>query len=97
MLNATAMITPEPVSIIGPDGMGFFPGANSVMLHAAGSPKPWKKRMLWRTLTLGRRPTMADREYYVHTQHPIRLFSKPALFCRKLDLRLGCALGRYIG
>jgi hypothetical protein len=97
MLNATAMTSVEPISVIGPDAMGFFPGANSLMLHAAGSPKPWRKRMLWRTLTLGRRPTMADREFYVHTQHPIRLFSKPAFFFRKLDLRLGCAIGRYLG
>ena len=97
MLNATAMSAEEPISVIGPDGMGFFTGANSVMLHAAGSPKPWQKRMFWRTLALGRRPTMADREYYANVQRPIRLFSPASLALRRFDLLLGCALGRYLG
>ena len=97
MLNAAAMMTEEPLSVIGPDGMGFSPGADSVMLHAAGGPKPWQKKMLWRTLKTGRRPTMADREFYLRSQHPIRLFSGAEAFWRKLDLRLGCAVGRYFG
>lgn len=45
LLNLTAMCSPCPLSEFGPDGMGFT-GGSWLMVHATGSPKPWKVNFL---------------------------------------------------
>jgi len=50
-----------------------------------------QKKMLWRTLKTGRRPTMADGILFPFTA-PHRLFSGAEAFWRKLDLGSAAAV-----
>jgi len=94
-LNLMAMITPHPLSTIGPEGMDFLPGGFT-MSHAVGKPKPWQKHMIYEALS-GKAPTSADKGYWQHTQSPIQLYSKQKFFWQQVDLRCGSAIGRFIG
>ncbi len=93
-LNLMAMITPHPLSTIGPEGMDFVAGGFT-MSHAVGSPKPWRKQMIYGALR-GKAPTLADKGYWQHTQSPIQLYSQQTLLWKQVDLRCGAAIGRFI-
>ncbi len=88
------MLTSNPLSTIGPEGMDFGkPGPT--MSHAAGTMKPWRKPMIRNALG-GGPPTLADKLYWQHTQAPIQLYARSNLFLKKLDLLGGAAIGRFI-
>jgi len=91
-LNMALMFTDSPLSMLGPEGMDFFPGGFA-MSHATGTPKPWRKKMLWSALS-GLRPTPADKAYWTYTQAPIQLFSERYARIKRLDISLGAAVGR---
>lgn len=93
-LNLMAMITPHPLSTLGPEGMDFVPGGFT-MSHAVGSPKPWRKHMIYEALK-GKAPTSADKGYWQHTQNPIQLYSQQKLFWKQVNLRFGAAIGRFL-
>lgn len=96
-LNVATMCTDAPISPTGTDGMDFQPGGGGyIMSHAAGSEKPWRKRMLLSALDC-RRPSLADRAFFRHVNGPIKPFSPVQLFFKKVDLFAGSAFGRYFG
>jgi len=69
-LNAALDSLPElSLSILGKQAMGFENG-NTILPHAAGSPKPWEKNYLITALA-GRLPGPADRAYWKHCSGPI--------------------------
>jgi hypothetical protein len=94
MLNAAVMATAVPLSTIGPEGMGFRPGGFT-MLHAVGTPKPWRKRMTAQALK-GCPPGLADKGYWQHTKSPIRLYSDATRMLKLLDLKCAAAIGRVL-
>ena len=94
LLNLAAMITPDPLSTIGPEGMAFVPGGFT-MAHAVGRPKPWRKKML-REAVRGKATTAADKEYLLNVREPIRLYTEQELVRRSFDARCGAALGRVM-
>ena len=53
------MTAPEPVSIMGSEGMDFRPGGWT-MSHALGMEKPWQKKFI-RAAFGGRPPSFANR------------------------------------
>lgn len=93
-LNIAFLSTAAPVSVIGREGMDFARGGYTLS-HATGSPKPWRKRMLLSALQ-GRGPRSADRAFWKHVEHPIRLYPAPRVRLARLDLALGAAVGRII-
>lgn len=97
-LNATLMLTSDSLSTIGSEGMDLGIGmqGGSTMSHAAGGgSKPWQKQLIRQALG-GSPPRLADKLYWQHTQIPIQLYSQSQLFWKKLDLRCGAAIGRFI-
>lgn len=93
-MNMLAMVTPGPLSTMGPEGMDFRPGG-TVMSHAAGGEKPWRKRFV-RSALGGVPPTLADKGWLTHTRGPIEVLS-PAEFGRKCrEVRLASAIGRLV-
>lgn len=96
-LNVATMTCEEPVSCVGRDGMDFQSGGGGyIMSHATGSLKPWRKKMLWGTLTKATMPNRADKAFLRHADSPIRLFGPLNLGFKKLDLLAGSAIGRYM-
>ncbi len=95
-LNAATMMCREPLSCADLRGMDFKLGGGYIMSHAIGDAKPWRTKMLWRTLLRSERPTRADKAYFRHTTEPIRLYGKWRLGLKKLDLLAASALGRYL-
>lgn len=93
-LNMALMFSDCPTSILGKEGMDFIHGGYT-MSHAVGSSKPWRKRMTLEALK-GRPPSLADKAYRNNTQHPIQLYSPLQLFWKRMDLRCGAAIGRFI-
>ncbi len=92
-LNIMAMVTPHPLSVVGPEGMDFLP-SGFIMSHATGTPKPWRKRML-RSALGGTPPSLADKGYWRNSLSPIRLYSSSDYKAHMIDLRLGAAIGRF--
>lgn len=62
-LNVAAMITKFPISIIGPEAMGFHNGMN-LMVHPIGA-KPWKRNYTM-TFIKGKPPRYADLIFWKH-------------------------------
>ena len=89
-LAIAMMATDVPLSVVGPDGMSFAPGAG-LMTHAIHYPKPWARRYLREALR-GVPPVHAHREYWKHTSAPIPLFTG-ANAARARGLRLATAIG----
>ncbi|GAA6619908.1 hypothetical protein [Scytonema sp. NUACC26] len=94
-LNLALMLTNEPLSAIGPEGMDFIPGGTTMSHATVPSVKPWRKKLIASALN-GDSPTMTDRVYWQHTQTPIPVYSKATLFLKQLDLRGGSAIGRFM-
>lgn len=94
--NLALMIERQPLSTVGPEGMDFVPGGQ-IMSHAAGAGarKPWKKSMAKSALS-GVAPTMADKRYWEYAEWPIRLYPHQYVRLKKLDIKLGAAIGRFI-
>ena len=90
-LNITIMATDIPLSLIGKEGMDFSVGGY-VMSHAAGSAKPWRKRMLVSALR-GISPSLQDKAFWRHVRHPIRLYSASTLLVHRCDMIVGSAIG----
>jgi len=83
-----------PSSLMGKEAMDFIPGGIT-MSHAIGPIKPWKKNMISQALG-GKAPRLADKCYWQNTQTPIQIYSQPWLFWKKIELRCGAAIGRFI-
>lgn len=92
-LNATLEIYQHHISILGLEAMGFKPG-DSLMLHALGSPKPWKANLMGRTLN-GRSPRLVDIGYWENTMLPIQAHSKRLIAFKKISLYVSKMIGRF--
>lgn len=92
VLNLMAMITPHPLSTIGPESMDFVCGGFT-MSHAVGSPKPWCKKMMIEALK-GVPPSAADKGYWQNTQTPIQLYPAHTLALKRFDISCAAAIGR---
>lgn len=93
-LNIAAMEASYPISIIGKESMDFT-SIGSIMSHAAGNTKPWRRNYVQSALC-GAPPSTADKAFWKHTQTPVQLYSKHALFINRLLLAMGSILGRFI-
>ncbi len=94
-LNVALMCSEWPVSLMGKEGMDFIPGGFT-MSHALGTPKPWQKLMIMQALR-GRPPGLADKGFLQHCNYPVRLYSLPRQFLKRIDVKCGAAIGRIIG
>jgi hypothetical protein len=94
-LNVAAMATNFPLVTVGPEGMGFQPGGY-IMSHAIGRIKPWRKKMLASTLFKAMPPSPADKAFFRHVSHPIRLYSSFRFALKLIDLKCAIAIGRYV-
>ena len=94
-LNAAIEAAPAtlPFSILGAEAMGFRPGA-TVLPHALGTPKPWRKRFLREALQ-GRPPTLADKAFWQFATGPVALLPAALVNRRRRALRLASFLGRF--
>lgn len=94
MLNAAAMATDAPLSILGPEGMNFLPP--SLYMSHAVTAKPWRASYL-RNAMRGIRPGPADRHFWRFTQAPIAVLPHAATRRQLLALQLAAAIGRFYG
>ena len=92
MLNATIMATDVPIALLGIEAMGLFPWVGAVMLHALWRDKPWQRNYIIDALR-GFPPDRAHCSYWDFVEGPIRPFSGPKLFRKRLGLKLGRAIG----
>ncbi len=94
-LNAAIEAAPAGLrfSILGAEAMGFRPG-RTVLPHALGTPKPWRKHYIRESLA-GRPPTAADKAFWLHAAGPIAPFPPSLVARRRRALRLAAFLGRF--
>jgi hypothetical protein len=89
------MVTTDPLSTVGPDGMDFIPGG-MIMSHATvPQVKPWRKQLI-RSALQGMPPSLTDKLFWQHTQKPIQVYSPSTLRWKQLTLKVGAAIGRFI-
>ena len=94
MLNAAAMASEVPLSILGPEGMNFMP-LSLYMSHAITA-KPWRASYL-RNAARGIAPGAADRHFWRLMQAPIAVLPPSLVRRRLLFLRIAAAIGRFYG
>jgi hypothetical protein len=94
VLNLALMLTTAPLSTVAPDGMDFtFSG--TIMSHAIGPGKPWRKKLL-RSALQGVPPSRTDKLFWQHTQTPIQVYSPKTLRRKRIILKISAAIGRFI-
>ena len=91
-LNMAAMYTSFPLTTMGPEAMGFIP-SGSTMYHAVGA-KPWRGSLLLRAAR-GVPPSEATKFFFKRVSSPIRVYSKPRYFTRRLACWIAAFIGRF--
>lgn len=96
LLNLAVMVTDNPLSTFGPEGMNFGK-VGGIMCHAAGGNiiKTWRKKLV-RQAILGSPPSCFDKLYWDNVQVPIQLYDPIKFHQNKLALLVGSAVGRFI-
>ncbi len=92
-LNLTTMYAEEPISAIGPEGMGFEVGGFT-MYHSVGSPKPWAKNFLklaWQADP----PNNVDKHFFECAAGPIHPFAPGELKAKLRAVKVGALIGRF--
>lgn len=92
-LNVAAMFSGCPLTTIGPEGMDLVPGGFT-MFHAVGSPKPWRKNMLFSALG-GVPPSGSDKAFLNHLERPIRPYGSIHLAAKRVSCLIGAFIGRF--
>jgi hypothetical protein len=93
-LNATiGMTRGMNCSILPQAAMGFVPGA-SVMPHAIGPAKPWRRQYLREALA-GRAPVLADKVFWNNLQGPLHPMTRRRVRGKRAAVKLASALGRW--
>lgn len=92
-LNAAVETSKQPISVIGQEAMGFQAGA-TLLPHALGSHKPWKRSYLLESIT-GRAPRRVDKVFW-QNQSPIKAFTGLTVARRHLSCSIAAFIGRFI-
>ncbi|MCB4798998.1 hypothetical protein [Neotamlana laminarinivorans] len=92
-LNAAIECYKDHVSYIGLEGMGFKEGYN-LMIHALGSPKPWKTNLLSRAIQ-GHQPRLTDVSYWRVNNTPFSAHSNLEIKRKKLSILVAKIIGRF--
>lgn len=92
-LNITIGFTPQPVSLMGKEGMDIAPGGNT-MAHTIGSAKAWNTPFVRRALC-GHPPTTAAKSFFDYARQPIAVLSPERLRREKAGLRAASLIGRF--
>jgi hypothetical protein len=93
MMNLMIMLTSDPISTIGPEGMSFTNGG-SVMAHAVGR-KPWKINYLYHALA-GRKIRISDIEYWNYASGIIKPYSSFFIKYKKIEIGIGKLIAKFI-
>ena len=91
-LNMAAMYTQHPLTVAGPEGMGFVAG-RTAMYHTVG-PKPWKGSLLMRAMA-GLPPSPAIKFFFTQVTSPIRVYSPIRVRAKQLACQLAAFIGRF--
>lgn len=91
-LNVATMVSDIPLSTVGPAEMDFFPGG-TLLSHAMGRPKPWKRNYFERVLQ-GIPPNESDKRFWRAASGPIEAFKPGFLRFKRLELAIASAVGR---
>lgn len=91
-LNIAAMVSTVPLSTVGPAEMDFFSGG-TLLSHAMGRPKPWKRNYFERVLQ-GIPPNESDKCFWRSASGPIEAFEPGFLRFKRLELAIASAVGR---
>jgi len=92
-MNIAAMYSKEPLSPIGPEGMGWVTGGFT-MYHTVGGKKPWKKKFLLSSLSADP-PWNGDRHFLESVDGPLRPYSGFRLRMMRFSADLANLIGRF--
>jgi hypothetical protein len=94
-LNASIeMSSGFDLSILPRTAMGFDAGA-TVLPHALGARKPWRRRYVREALAAALPPTTADKAFWANADGPLRSMSRGRVSRTRRALRVASALGRF--
>jgi len=91
-LNVAAMYSEDPLSTMGPQGMGFIPG--DVKMYHTVAVKPWHGSFLLRALG-GKPPSDAMKYFLTQVSSPIRPYAPLTLQGKKLACSIAAFIGRF--
>jgi hypothetical protein len=93
-MNIASMYSKEPLTTIGPEGMGFI-GGGFTMYHTAGGKKPWRKKFIRSALT-GIPPWNGDKHFLECADGPIQPYSAKQLKKLRRHARYAALIGRFM-
>ena len=91
-LNIALMCYQSPISILGPDIMGFT--TFGLIPHAIGRSKPWQRIYLVYAVK-GYKPRPIDRAFWSYANYPLRNYSSLHFILKKIDLFISLLLTRF--
>lgn len=92
-LNIATMYAKEPISAIGPEGMGFIPGGYT-MFHSVGRAKAWRKKFL-RAWLRGIPPTPGEKHFLSCADGPLHPYAASQLRGMRMRASIAAFLGRF--
>jgi len=95
--NIALMCTEHPISEMGCSAMGQDFNGLQVMLHAIGTPKPWRKHFL-RSMFNAQGPSSSDKGFiqFANSER-LSVYSPFQMFCKKIAIHLSAFLHRFYG
>jgi hypothetical protein len=91
-LNMAAMYSEHPLTVAGPEAMGFVHG-KVIMYHTVG-PKPWRGSLVLRALA-GTQPTAAIKYFFTQVSSPIRAYTRVQLRAKLFGCAIAALIGRF--
>jgi hypothetical protein len=95
-LNMAIMATQQPLSVMGPDAMGFDASWNFAMAHAVGPDKPWNTSFVLHAARCGIAPSRAAREWWKHAAGPLPAASGREIAAARLRMAAATIVARLV-
>jgi hypothetical protein len=92
-MNIATMYAKQPLTTIGPEGMGWVTGGFT-MYHTLGRKKPWRKKFL-RSALDGDPPVGGDKHYLQCASGPIQPYTPGKLKRLRLSAQVATLIGRF--
>jgi hypothetical protein len=92
-MNIATMYTQEPLTTIGPEGMGWVAGGFT-MYHILGPKKPWRKNFL-RSVFSGDPPAGGDKFYFLYADGPLQPYTVWQLRKKRWAILWAALIGRF--
>lgn len=96
-LNMAVMATSSPLTVMGPNAMGFASSWDFAMAHAVGGEKPWNSSCVRRAIRHGIPPSRAALTWWKYARGPLPAATRAEVRLARIDIACAKVIARLIG